>query len=86
MNHKVINHTVENLTAGYGIQPAFRCESAPLAGVLAGLYDTLSAKVTEEGMDRLLAEVELPLALVLADMERTGMLVDKGGLVAFGER
>ena len=37
-------------------------------------------------MDRLLAEVELPLALVLADMERTGMLVDKEGLVAFGEK
>ena len=86
LNPAASSYTVENLTAGYGIQPAFRCESAPLAGVLAGLYDTLSAKVTEEGMDRLLAEVELPLALVLADMERTGMLVDKEGLVAFGEK
>ena len=86
LNPAASSYTVENLTAEYGIQPAFRCESAPLAGVLAGLYDTLSARVTEEGMDRLLAEVELPLALVLADMERTGMLVDKEGLVAFGEK
>lgn len=86
LNPAASSYTVENLTAEYGIQPAFRCEDAPLAGVLAGLYDALDAKVTEEGMDRLLAEVELPLALVLADMERTGMLVDKEGLVAFGEK
>ncbi|MDM8200712.1 DNA polymerase I [Allofournierella massiliensis] len=86
LNPAASSYTVENLTAEYGIQPAFRCEAAPLAGVLAGLYDALDAKVTEVGMDRLLAEVELPLALVLADMERTGMLVDKEGLVAFGEK
>lgn len=86
LNPAASSYTVENLTAEYGIQPAFRCEAAPLAGVLTGLYDNLSAKVTEEGMDRLLAEVELPLALVLADMERTGMLVDREGLVAFGEK
>ena len=86
LNPAASSYTVENLTAEYGIQPAFRCEAAPLAGVLAGLYDALDAKVTEEGMDRLLAEVELPLALVLADMERTGMLVDREGLVAFGEK
>lgn len=86
LNPAASSYTVENLTAEYSIQPAFRCEAAPLAGVLAGLYDALDAKVTEEGMDRLLAEVELPLALVLADMERTGMLVDREGLVAFGEK
>ena len=86
LNPAASSYTVENLAAEYGIQPAFRCEAAPLAGVLAGLYDNLSAKVSEEGMDRLLAEVELPLALVLADMERTGMLVDREGLVAFGEK
>ncbi len=86
LNPAASSYTVENLAAEYGIQPAFRCEDAPLAGVLTGLYDALDAKVTEEGMDRLLAEVELPLALVLADMERTGMLVDREGLVAFGEK
>ena len=86
LNPAASSYTVENLAAEYGIQPAFRCEAAPLAGVLAGLYDALDTKVTEEGMDRLLAEVELPLALVLADMERTGMLVDREGLVAFGEK
>ena len=36
-------------------------------------------------MTHLLNDIELPLALVLADMERTGMLVDREGLVAFGE-
>ena len=86
LNPAASSYTVENLAAEYSIQPAFRCEDAPLAGVLTGLYDALDAKVTEEGMDRLLAEVELPLALVLADMERTGMLVDREGLVAFGEK
>lgn len=48
------------------------------------LADKLSALVAEQGMTALLTEVEQPLALVLADMECTGVAVDREGIAAFG--
>ncbi len=72
------------LAAEYGIPPAFCCEALPEAGQLAGLFELLDQKVEEQGMGRLLRQMELPLALVLADMERTGMLIDQEGLAQFG--
>ncbi len=57
-----------------------------MAGLLAGLFCLLDQRLTEQGMGRLLREMELPLALVLADMERAGMLIDQEGLAAFGRQ
>ena len=48
------------------------------------LCDKLSALVAEQEMTALLTEVEQPLALVLADMEREGVAVDREGIAAFG--
>ena len=48
------------------------------------LCDHLSALVEEQEMTALLTEVEQPLALVLADMEREGVAVDREGIAAFG--
>ena len=48
------------------------------------LCDTLSAQVADQNMTALLTEVEQPLALVLADMERQGVAVDRDGIAAFG--
>lgn len=74
------------LAAEYGVSPAFQCEALPLAGQLQGLCELLRQKVEEQGMGRLLRDMELPLALVLADMERTGMLIDQAGLAQFGQK
>ncbi|MCI8478846.1 MAG: DNA polymerase I, partial [Oscillospiraceae bacterium] len=52
--------------------------------LVAGLYPVLSQRLAELGLDRLCREVELPLCLPLAEMERTGFLVDRGALTAFG--
>ena len=41
--------------------------------------------MTNRGSTALLAEMELPLARVLADMERIGFAVDADGIRAFGE-
>lgn len=84
LNPAASSYTVENLAAEYAVQPSFSCEAAPSAGVLTDLYQTLQDQIKEQQMEHLLTEIELPLALVLADMERTGMLVDKEGLIAFG--
>ncbi len=46
----------------------------------------LTKKLKEAGMYRLLQEIEMPLSLVLFDMERLGMLVRPQELKEYGER
>lgn len=53
--------------------------------MLAGLCDTLAAALDESGQRKLLDEMELPLARVLADMERIGFAIDADGIRAFGD-
>ena len=53
--------------------------------MLAGLCDTLAAALDESGQRKLLNEMELPLARVLADMERIGFAVDAEGIRQFGD-
>ena len=45
----------------------------------------MNAAVEENGQKRLLDEIELPLAEVLASMEREGFLVDAKGIEEFGK-
>ncbi len=85
LNPAASKYELGALAAEYGVAPAFTCPDAPDAGLLAGLLPLLDAKLAELGMDKLLREIELPLARVLADMERTGMLVDRDGIAAFGD-
>ena len=50
------------------------------------LCDCLEAAIDEKGMAPLLREIELPLAVVLADMECAGFAVDRDGITAFGDK
>jgi len=50
------------------------------------LADALTAAVEEQGMTHLLTQVEQPLALVLASMEKEGVAVDREGIAAFGQQ
>ncbi len=49
------------------------------------LYEKLAPQLDELGLTKLLQEMEIPLCAVLANMERRGVLVDKGALSRFGE-
>ena len=49
------------------------------------LYEKLAPQLDELGLTKLLQEMEIPLCSVLANMERRGVLVDKGALSRFGE-
>ena len=49
------------------------------------LYPVLEEKLHELKMDRLYAEIELPLCRVLSDMELAGFYVDRKALYDFGE-
>ena len=54
------------------------------ASVLPLLSEKLDALITENSMDKLLYEVEIPLSQVLADMELRGFEVDAQGIRTFG--
>src|SRR5699024_8854890 len=84
LNPAASDYQAQQLEAEDAPAPRFVCAEMADAGALEGLYDALAAKVDEQGMTQLLQDIELPLARVLADMERIGMPVDKEGLEAFG--
>ncbi|MBQ3940578.1 MAG: DNA polymerase I [Oscillospiraceae bacterium] len=85
LNPSTPEYTVERLCAGAGLPyPADRGEAADISA-LPALSDALERAVTDEGMEKLLREIELPLVEVLADMEHTGVRVDAEGVRRFGE-
>ncbi|MCL2125334.1 MAG: DNA polymerase I [Oscillospiraceae bacterium] len=58
---------------------------AEYAYAIGLLKNTLSSDLKEADLAKLYDEIELPLCEVLAQMELCGFLVDKGGLVKYGE-
>lgn len=56
-----------------------------LADAMGEAWRVQAQTLAEEGLTSLLQDVELPLAAVLAEMERTGVLVDRKALQALGD-
>ena len=79
-------YQISELAVSYRAKAAFTCEEWPDAGFLADLFAKMKAEITACGEDDLYHDIEFPLAQVLADMTRTGILVDKGGIEEFGVR
>ena len=79
-------YQISELAVSYRAKAAFTCEEWPDAGSLADLFAKMKAEITACGEDGLYHDIEFPLAQVLADMTRTGILVDKGGIEEFGVR
>ena len=52
---------------------------------IANLMDMQKAQLAADGVEKVFYEVELPLVVVMASMERDGFKVDKEELVGFGE-
>ena len=77
-------YSIAALAEAYKIKPAFACENWPDAPFLAGLFARMKEEITALGEDFLYNEIEFPLAQVLADMTRTGVLVDRAGIERFG--
>lgn len=71
------------LASQYNAAAAFTCE-IEIAPLLTSLFDALAADCEAQGMTKLLEEIEQPLARVLCEMERAGVLVDRQGIVDFG--
>lgn len=85
LNPSASGYAVKNLAGEYDVPAAFACEAALDAGVLAALLDKLAAALDESEQRKLHDEMELPLARVLADMERIGFAVNAEGIRAFGD-
>ncbi|OUN36954.1 DNA polymerase I [Faecalibacterium sp. An77] len=77
-------YSIAALAESYKIAPAFTCEEWPDAPYLAGLFAKMKEEITRLGEDSLYNDIEFPLAQVLADMTRTGVLVDRAGIEQFG--
>lgn len=61
-------------------------ESVPAVYYILRLEPVLTQKVIESGQERLLYDIELPLAAVLCDMEQVGVRIDRDGIAAYGDR
>ena len=77
-------YNLSELIISYRADAAFTCEKWPDAGALADLFAKMKAEITALGEDSLYNDIEFPLAQVLADMTRIGILVDKEGIEKFG--
>ncbi len=77
-------YQIHELVANYRAQAVFHCEAYPDAGYLADLFGKMKAEITEKEEDDLYNEIEFPLAQVLADITRLGILVDREGITEFG--
>ncbi|MBI3012885.1 MAG: DNA polymerase I [Elusimicrobia bacterium] len=62
--------------------PKFACAAAD--GILQ-MFQTLSPLLKERGYDSLFYEVEMPLVPILAEMELTGLKIDRGHLEELGK-
>ncbi len=85
LDSSVSDYSVERLALGYlgTSQTETPCQKAIC---IYGLYKKLSELMKEQKCDSLFYEIELPLAKVLADMEKEGFCIDRDGLAKFGEK
>ena len=58
----------------------------PAVAAYEPLYRAILAKLQESGQCDLMEQIEMPLALVLADMETAGFRIDREGIAAYGDQ
>ncbi len=87
------NYDIEHLCLDYNIAvPEYsnplggEDENVSLASVLKPLFDKTNMLLDEANQTKLLDEIELPLARVLAKMEIVGFSVDKSGIEEFSKK
>ncbi|MBQ9965599.1 MAG: DNA polymerase I [Clostridia bacterium] len=78
------DYSLERLASEYATAP-FEIEGTAdsfinNAALFSAVADTLFSELQKSGEDKLLGEIEIPLARVLSSMENEGFLVDKKGL------
>ncbi len=83
------DYSPERLAAEYGaVTPHFETDilCARNAAVMPALWEKIKSAIDENNQTDLLNNIEVPFAKVLASMEVAGFLVDKEGIIAYGEQ
>ena len=65
-------------------ESAVSAEELRLTAALPAAVKAIGAEIAAQGQEKLLGDMEIPLAGVLADMERIGFLVDGPAIAEFG--
>ena len=93
LNPTANDYSYARLCSEYGVQvpddTGFHGEYPELlaeAAVFAALAEKLTLKLELNEQTKLMTEIELPLARVLANMEQAGIMLDTEGLTAFGHK
>lgn len=85
LNPSAKDYDIEKLAAEYNVYYEADGGFSALSETVYPLTVKLSALLEERDQTELLSNIELPLAEVLASMERIGVKVDKSGIEAFGD-
>ncbi len=87
LNPSASSYDFSSLLAEYKIKESKFSESQSInfAIQFRALCNKLDELIIENGQSKLLTEIELPLARVLADMEMTGFMVDGKGILQYGD-
>ena len=88
-NPSANEYSLERLAAEYSVDTAEVegevSDALKSAVLFSAVCDKLDLVLKQSGADKVLKEIEIPLAKVLADMENVGFLVDREGLLTYGE-
>ena len=85
LNPSAKDYDIEKLAAEYNVYYEADGGFSALSETVYPLTVKLSALLDERDQTELLSNIELPLAEVLASMEKIGVKVDKSGIEAFGD-
>ena len=85
LNPSAKDYDIEKLAAEYNVYYEADGGFLALSETVYPLTVKLSALLEERDQTELLSNIELPLAEVLASMEKIGVKVDKSGIEAFGD-
>lgn len=92
LNPSSSNYEIERMATEYGVeqpqidsQPAEQDPMVKWVAIYPALYKIIDDKISQNTQHKLLHEIELPLAKVLAQMEELGFAVDKEGIAEYGE-
>ena len=83
-NSSKSNYTLETLVQDYLSE--LLTDGYPEVAIYERLYRAILSQLEESGQHELMERVEMPLALVLADMETAGFRIDREGIAAYGEQ
>ena len=75
--------SVENLASEFLSKSVAKGEPAPQ--IIYELEKVLRKKLSSDGMEKLLDEIELPLAPILTEMESVGFKIDTKGMLEYAE-